>query len=112
MFLIVPTPSIIFTPSRFFYYYTGQDFNVTCISSVSGVVFTWSVVNTTGDGETLILPTIITNDRTSVLAYKPIAYGAISVQMTCSLKMSENVNIIAAQVSTKASFSSKLSGFL
>ena len=111
MFVIVPTPSIKITPSRV-YYYTGQDLNVTCISSISGVVFTWSVVNITGDGETLALPAINNNDQTSVLAYKPIAYGHISVQITCLLNIFENANVIAAQVSTEISFSSKLSGFI
>ena len=85
---------------------------MTCNSSVSGVVFTWSVVNTTGDREILTLPTIINNDQTSVLAYKPIAYGAISVRFTCSLNVSENENIIAAQVLTEGRFYSKLSKFL
>ena len=96
-------------PSRLFSY-TGLNFNVTCISAaVSGVVFTWGAVN--DEERALTLPSIITSDKTSVLVYRPITFGAISVMFTCSINIPELTNIIANHFSTTITFSGRLHGF-
>ena len=69
-------------------------------------MFTWGAVN--DEGGALTLPAIITSDKTSVLVYKPISFGAISVIFTCSVNISDNTNIIANQVSVTATFSGRL----
>ena len=100
MFEIVPSPSIQHSPSRFLYY-TGEHLNVTCTSSVVGAVFTWSAVNDSSTQETLNLPNTISNGKSSVLVFKPIEYGAILVQLTCTVNISGNGNIITGELLTR-----------
>ena len=61
-------------------------------------MFTWRAVNNGGTVETLPLPnTIINKGQPSVLIFKPIAYGEISVQLTCTVDFPGNGNIITGE---------------
>ena len=67
-----------------------------------GAVFTWSAVNDSSTQETLNLPdTVINNEISSVLVFKPIEYRDLSVQLTCTVHFPGNGNIITGEQSTQ-----------
>ena len=64
-------------------------------------MFTWRAVNNGGTVETLPLPnTVINKGQSSVLVFKPIAYGEISVQLTCTVDFPVSGNIITGEQSS------------
>ena len=76
-------------------YYSGEDLNVTCISTVVGAVFTWRAVNVTAQ-QPLIIPntTVSSGSNASVLVFRPfkVRYHVL-VELTCAIAFSKNVNI-------------------
>ena len=74
-----------------------------------GAVFTWSAVNVSSTQETLNLPnTVINNEISSVLVFKPIEYRDRSVQLTCTVNFLGNGNIITGEQSTQLILVGKL----
>ena len=101
MFSTVPAPIIQLSPggSRSVYY-SGEDLNVTCISSVVGAVFTWRAVNITTQ-QPLIIPntTVSSGSNTSVLILRPIRVSDhVLVDFICAVAFPENMiqNIIGS----------------
>ena len=77
-------------------YYSGEDLNVTCISSVVGAVFTWRAVNIITQ-QPLITPntTVSSGSNTSVLILRPIRVSDhVLVDFICAVAFPESANII------------------
>ena len=96
-FLTVPAPAIHLSPGGGrVIYYSGEDLNVTCISSVVGAVFTWRAVNIITQ-QPLIIPntTVSSGSNTSVLILRPIRVnGHVLVDLTCTVAFPEKKNSI------------------
>ena len=98
MFSSVPAPSIHLSPGggNRSVYYSGEDLNVTCISSVVGAVFTWRAVNITTQ-QPLIIPntTVSSGSNTRVLILRPIRVSySVLVDFICTVAFPENAKII------------------
>ena len=98
-FLTVPAPFLHLPPggSRAVYY-SGEDLNVTCLSSVVGAVFTWRAVNIITQ-QPLIIPntTVSSGSNTSVLILRPIRVSDhVLVDFICAITFPENMNIIGS----------------
>ena len=79
-------------------YYSGEDLNVTCISTVVGAVFTWRAVNITTQ-QPLIIPntTVSSGNNANVLVFRPIRINDHAlVDFTCAIAFPENVNLIGS----------------
>ena len=99
----VQAPAIQLSPggSRVVYY-SGEDLNVTCISTVVGAVFTWRAVNITTQ-QPLIIPntTVSSGSNANVLVFRPIKVtNHVLVDLTCGIAFPENVSIIGSAFST------------
>ena len=82
-------------------YYSGEDLNVTCISSVVGAVFTWRAVNIIKQ-QPLIIPniTVSSGSNTSVLILRPIRVSdPVLVDFSCAVAFPENMNFIGSTFS-------------
>ena len=92
-------------------YYSGEDLNVTCISSVVGAVFTWRAVNALTQ-QPLIIPntTLSSGSNTSVLILRPIRAFSddVLVDFICAIAFPENMNIIGSTSPTLAHFRSEI----
>ena len=83
-------------------YYSGEDLNVTCISTVVGAVFTWRAVNITTQ-QPLIIPntTVSSGSNGSVLVIKPIRISNhVIVDLSCAIAFPENPNLNGNTFST------------
>ena len=90
-------------------YYSGEDLNVTCLSTVVGAVFTWRAINIT-TLQPLIIPntTVSSGSNTSVLVFRPIKVSnRVLVDLTCSIAFPANVNIIGSTSSTLVDIASE-----
>ena len=88
-------------------YYSGEDLNVTCISSVVGAVFTWRAVNITTQ-QPLIIPntTVSSGSNTSVLILRPIRVSdPVLVDFICAVAFLENKKIIENETSALVNIS-------
>ena len=106
----VPAPITHLSPGGRGVYYSGEDLNVTCISSVVGAVFTWRAVNFATE-QPLILPntTISSGSNTSVLILRPIRVSdRVLVDFICAVAFPENMNIIRSTYLTIALIRSEL----
>ena len=106
----VQNPAIHFSPGGRGVYYSGEDLNVTCISSVVGAVFTWRAVNFIPH-QPLILPntTISIGSNTSVLILRPIRVSdSVLVDFICAITFPENMNIIGSTSFALADINSEL----
>ena len=110
-FFTVPAPTIHLSPGRMeSIYYSGEDLNVTCISSVVGAVFTWRAVNITTQ-QPLIIPstTVSSGSNTSVLILRPIRVSdPVLVNLTCAVAFPETINIIGSTSLTLANINGKI----
>ena len=85
-------------------YYSGEYLNVTCISSVVGVVFTWRAVNITSQ-QPLIIP-VSSGSNTSVLVLRPIRVSdSVLVDSICAVAFLENKKIMENETSTLVNIS-------
>ena len=103
-FFTVPTRIFHLSPGGRVVYYSGEDLNVTCISSVVGAVFTWRAVNITTQ-QPLIIPntTVSSGSNTSVLILRPIRVSDhVLVDFICAVAFPENMNIIGSTSLTLA----------
>ena len=88
-------------------YYSGEDLNVTCISSVVGAVFTWRAVNFLTQ-RPLIIPntTVSSGSNTSVLILRPIRVcDPVLVDFICAVAFLENKKIMENKTSTLVNIS-------
>ena len=109
-FFLVPTPIVHLSPGGRGVYYSGEDLNVTCISSVVGAVFTWRAVNITTQ-QPLIIPntTVSSGSNTSVLILRPIRVSdPVLVDFICAVAFPENMNIIGSTSATLVSINGKI----
>ena len=96
--ITVQAPAIQLSPggSRAVYY-SGEDLNVTCISTVVGAVFTWRAVNVTTQ-QPLIIPntTVSSGSNANVLVFRSIKVNNhhVVIELTCAIAFPVNVNII------------------
>ena len=80
-------------------YYSGEDLNVTCISTVVGAVFTWRAVNVTTQ-QPLIIPntTVSSGSNANVLVFRPIKVkNDVVVNLTCAIAFPANSNITGSK---------------
>ena len=79
-------------------YYSGEDLNVTCISTVVGAVFTWRAVNVTTQ-QPLIIPntTVSSGSNANVLVFRPIKVKNDVVNLTCAIAFPANSNITGSK---------------
>ena len=97
-FFTAPAPIVHLSPGGKGVYYSGEDLNVTCISSVVGAVFTWRAVNPI-TMQPLIIPntTVSSSSNTSVLILRPIRVSdPVLVDFICALAFPKNVNLIGS----------------
>ena len=97
-FSTVPAPAIQLSPGggNRSIYYSGEDLNVTCISSVVGAMFTWRAANVTTQ-QPLIIPntTVSSGSNTSVLILRPIRVSDhVLVDFICAVAFPENEKIM------------------
>ena len=86
-------------------YYSGEDLNVTCISTVVGAVFTWRAVNITTQ-QPLIIPntTVSSGSNANVLVIRPIRISNhVIVDLSCAVAFPENANLNGNTFSTLVS---------
>ena len=99
-FFTAPAPLLQLSGGSRVVYYSGEDINVTCSSSVVGAVFTWRAFNITfTTQQPLIVPntTVSSSSNTSVLILRPIRVsGHVLVLFNCAITFAENRNIIGA----------------
>ena len=92
----VPAPAIQCSPNCSIYFYTGEDLNVTCISTVVGAVFTWRAV-IFGSQQPVMIPntTFSSGSNASIILFRPIRINMfISVELNCLIGLPDNKNII------------------
>ena len=113
-FFTVPAPNFHLSPGGRGVYYSGEDLNVTCISSVVGAVFAWRAVNFLTQ-QPLIIPntTVSSGSNTSVLILRPIRVSdPVLMDFICAVAFPENANIIANTFLILASINGKIIMFL
>ena len=90
----VPAPTVQLSPSNRNAYYSGEDLNVTCISEVNSVVFTWSTFNSSPLSKQSTI--VNTSNHTSVIVYKSLNTNEHSLNfVSCNVSIPGNVNIIS-----------------
>ena len=80
-------------------YYSGEDLNVTCTSTVVGAVFTWKAVNVTTQ-QPLIIPNtnVSSGSNANVLVFRPIEVkNGVVVELTCVIAFPANRNITGSK---------------
>ena len=95
-------------------YYSGEDLNVTCISTVVGAVFTWRAVDITTQ-QPLIIPntTVSSGSNASVLVFRPIRISNhVIMNLTCAVAFPNNVNINGSTYSTIINIAGKVFSYL
>ena len=108
-FFTVPALIADLSPGGRGVYYSGEDLNVTCISSVVGAVFTWRTVNIITQ-QPLIIPntTVSSGSNTSVLILRPIRVSdPLLVDFICAVAFPENMNIIGSTSLTLVNINGK-----
>ena len=111
-FSSVPAPAIHLSPGgdNRSVYYSGEDLNVTCISSVVGAVFTWKAVNFKIQ-QPLIIPntTVSSGSNTSVLILRPIRVSDhVLVDFICAVAFPGNDKIMENNFLSLVSIRGKL----
>lgn len=99
---VVPAPIIHHSPGGIrHHYYTGENLNLSCISSVMGAVFIWRGINTLTK-EPFFLPNTSINNQASTIVFKPLTYTNTSFNATCEVTISaaENRNVTTGVTST------------
>ena len=109
-FSTVQAPAIQLSPggSRAVYY-SGEDLNVTCLSTVVDAVFVWRAVNVITQ-QPLIIPntTVTSGSNTSVLILRPIKVtNHVLLDLACAIAFPANVNIIGSTSSTLVNIASE-----
>ena len=110
-FSSVPAPAIHLSPGggNRSAYYSGEDLNVTCVSSVVGAVFTWRAVNITTQ-QPLIIPntTVSSGSNTSVLILRPIRVSdPVLVDLNCTINFPNITSISDSLISTLVNIAGK-----
>lgn len=107
MFLsfIVPSPLIDMQPaSSIFTYYAGENLNLTCSSSVMGVMFNWRALNISKNTQPLVLQNSTVGDtNVSILMFRPIIISKDAlVEGLCAISYPGNKKVIGIESRTKA----------
>ena len=94
---IVPAPSVQRLPSETRnVLYIGEDVSVTCISNVTGVVFTWRAINAL-NRQPVVISNVTTHPTPHSSVFKPTVVDAVIVDVFCSVMIAGNDNIATGE---------------